>query len=554
LVTAVSTALPHASVWITPGLVAAVADDTEVHLDPYDFTGYRSTGNGGSGAAFPAETATAPYAADAYFFDLRRADGNQGYVSNIAGGSGRTTTPYVPRPIAKIDFDMGRFKMAVQRTLSLAVTSSGYNLDVPTATNWVNSIYRTGAAVTNLGLGMDADNVAPFTYDVFPAVGGPLLLNRPDPFKIYFAPPVDVATRQPIYPADLTTLAVGAADLNAAWYDGIAIYVHSVDAEHRGDGIDADTRPDRIDSGVRLINGRGPVISLTTAGNTGFTFVTNDAAYIIGHFNADGAVNTTTTATGNGGYSARYPDSANEKLTAVMADAITLLSQPVFSNAAAPYSQTNGWNDALSAFRVTTTGWSASWDTTAPSGSNNFEGLGSSATAILPGALPTHNRPGTGGAAWTTKLPTVDTEYSVALLVGIVPSNHNPSQLTDRPPNAVNSGTPPGNRQYSGGAHNFPRLLEDWHNDMGSGSNSGLFIRGSMVALFESRVAMEPWNIRCYAAPDRYWGLHENLRTAGHDVPLEPIVLSATRIGFRELTPTEYNARKASIEAMTLIP
>jgi hypothetical protein len=505
-------------------------------------TGYsRLTGNLD---VFPDENDATPYPAEAYFFDLRRAAGNAGYTSNIAGGSARGTTNYIPRAIAKIDFDVARFKMMVSRTVSNALTSSGYNVGPPAAANWSSSIYNPAGAMTNLDLGVDANGVAPFAYSVFPGGATPAEMIRLDPFQLYYTPDVPG-----VIPADPRTLAVPAADLTAAWYDGIAIYVHSVDAEQRADGPDADTYPDRIDSGVRLINGRGPVASLTTTGDTGFTFVTNDAAYIIGHFNADGSVNRTTAATGNGGYSGRYPDSANEKLTAVMADAVTLLSQPIYSTAATPYYQINGWNDALSAFRVTTTGWSTNWRSAAPSGSNNYEGLGNNVpTAIRPGALPTDSSPGATGGTWRTKLPTVDTEFSVALLVGMVPSNHNATGLTDRPPISA------ANAQYSGGAHNYPRLLEDWHNDMGSGTVSGLFIRGSMVALFESRVAMEPWNIRCYQAPDRFWGLHQDFRTAGHDLPLEPIVLSATRMGFRELTAAEYDARKTSIEALTPIP
>jgi hypothetical protein len=231
-----------------------------------------------------------------------------------------------------------------------------------------------------------------------------------------------------------------------------------------------------------------------------------------------------------------------------MADAITLLSQPVFSTATTPYSQTNGWNDALSAFRVTNVTWVATWDTAAPSATNSYEGLGT-ATAIRPGLLPTSSTPHpTAGSTRQTKLPTVNTEFSTALLMGLVPSNHNATNLSDRPPLSA------ANAQYSGGAHNFPRLLEDWHNDMGSGTNSGLYIRGSMVALFESRVAMEPWNIRCYQAPDRYWGLHEGFRTANHDVPLEPIVIGADRLGFRELSAADYATRKAYLEGLTPIP
>ena len=64
-----------------------------------------------------------------------------------------------------------------------------------------------------------------------------------------------------------------------------------------------------------------------------------------------------------------------------------------------------------------------------------------------------------------------------------------------------------GNRVNGGGANNFPRLLESWSGD-------SLYIRGSIVGLYESRVAMEPFtNSRCYQAPGRFWGLHQNFRT-----------------------------------------
>ena len=70
------------------------------------------------------------------------------------------------------------------------------------------------------------------------------------------------------------------------WFDGITVYVQSVDAEVRAQ---TSGTPNRIDSGVRLWNGRGPLVSLSGAtypGRTGFSFATNDAAYIVGHFNA----------------------------------------------------------------------------------------------------------------------------------------------------------------------------------------------------------------------------------------------------------------------------
>ena len=551
----VASSLNGGVITIVPGLAAPVADNTVVTVDPLPYTGYSVIG--GSGDNFPAENATQPYPADAYFFDARRANGNVGYNSNIVGGTARSTTNYKPRAIAKIDFDMARFKMMFSRVVSSAITSSGYNTAAPVAGNWTNSIFNAGGVPTTLDLGTDSDLAAAFSYTVFPTTGTAEDMNRPDPFQLYYTPAYLTPSTPGLVPADPRTLLVPAPDLALAWYDGVAIYIHSVDAERRAQTITAG-KNDRIDSGVRLINGRGPAATYTTATKTGFTFVTNDAAYIIGHFNADGTIDSSTSDTGTGtpnfygGFSATYPDSANEKLASVMADAITLLSQPTYSNASAPYFQTNGWNDAVSAFRITNSSWVSTWDTAAPSSSNQYEGLGTDATGIKPGALPTSSTPGTGGATlWKTKLPPpAATEFSTALLMGMIPSNHNANGLTDRPPLAA------ANAQYSGGAHNFPRLIEDWHSDMDSSisSNASLYIRGSMIALFESRVAMEPWNIRCYAAPNRFWGLHYGFTIAEHDIPLEPLVIGADRLGFRELSSSDYAVRKAYIESLPAIP
>jgi len=519
-------------------------------------TGYTHTA--GSLPSFPAENSSTPYPryssagdAEAYFFDLRRANGNQGYVSNVAGGSARGTTNYVPRAISKIDFDMARFKMMVARSVSVASTSTGYKLQSPSdaASVWANSIFNASGATATLDLGLDDPGVAGLAFTVLPPVTGGTLAERTrqDPFRIYYAPTTPTAAATIASIADDPRAFIVAAGtlydgtMPDAWFDGLAVYLHSVDAEVRGQTSGV---PNRIDSGVRLWNGRGNVATFTAANRTGFTFATNDAVYIVGHFNADGSINATTTSTANpGGFSARYPDNSTEKLCAVMGDAVTLLSQPIWSSTSS--GQVNGWNDALSAFRITNSSWLNTWRSAAPSSSNNFEGLGTSATAIRPGAMPTSSSPGTAGSTWQTKLPPVDTEYSTALLVGIVPSNHNATGLTDSAPYASGA-----NGQYSGGAHNFPRLIEDWHCDMGSGNNAKLVIRGSLVALFESRVAMEPWNIRCYAAPDRLWGLHDGFRTAGHDIPLEPILLSNSRRRYMEITASEYTNQKAIIVAL----
>jgi hypothetical protein len=497
---------------------------------------------GTTGYPTSAVTVSFPNLDEGVFYDLRRATNWRGYPYE------RGTYNYTPRPIAKIDFDVARFKMCVNRTLAAtsglmlttATTTTGYTVDRPPGTNWARSIFNPSGSPGTINHGLGA------SFTTYPNATNP---TRQDPFRIYFAPtdPTDlsVTTTPSQYGAGGSDFVSGSAP--APWSDGISIYLHSIDAERRADGGDADTLPDRIDSGVRLWNGRGPVVSLAQEDKSGFTFVTNDALYIVGHFNAEGTVNTTSTATGSGGFSARWPDSSNEKLCAIMADAITIVSQPTFAVSGSDYYQAAGWNDSLSGHAADNGGEltrSASWRTSNPGSSNEVEGEG---TGRKPGDMPYNSLP-SGAAGYsnkTEKLATVNTEISAALLMGLVPSNHKASGLTDNPPNAV------ANQQYSGGAHNFPRLLEDWHNKYNdSSNNSVLCIRGSMVALFESRVAMEPWNIRCYLAPTRVWGLHEGFAAAGHHVPLEPILIGSRRMRYRELTAAQYAALKTEIEAL----
>jgi len=478
---------------------------------------------------------------DAYFYDLRRAKNNTGGGSQLSTGSFRSANAYTPRPIVKIDFDLTRFRMAVERTMSgtplsyaaTATTSSIYSPAAPNATNWSSSIYNpaSSAAPASYGLGLGG------SFNTFPTS---TTLTAQDPYRIYFAPanPADA-----LISTNPGSFAVGSTDLVSTsspkpWFDGVTVYIHSVDAEVRGDA-NADGNPDRIDSAVRLWNGRGRVVSLdgaTYPGRTGFTFATNDAAYIVGHFNADGTINATSTDVSNpGGYSARYPDSAAERLCSVMADAVTMLSMPAYTNGTSPYTQTSGWSDSLSAHRVGSSNWSSSWATTQPSSSNAYDGI---STSFSPAAMPNMGNTVAGsGSARTTKFGATATEISTCLLVGIVPTNHNATGLSDGPPVAAANG------QASGGVHNFPRLLEIW-------GSAGLYIRGSMVAMFESRVAMEPWNLRIYSAPGRYWGLHQGLRAANHDLPLEPILLGARRLGFKEITAAEYNTLKTTIQAL----
>ena len=441
---------------------------------------------------------------DAFFYDLRRADNSKGYPFNRT-----SSNPFNPRPIAKIDFDMTRFKLAVERTVNSATASSAiYNPDVPNNSNWNNNILKSSATTASVSL-------YPTGYDS--ATGFPKTLTGTvtcDPFKIYYAYGTAASA------ANLVNISSA-----SPWFDGITIYVHSIDAEVK-DGT-------RTDSGVRLWNGRGSVVSLSSSsypGRTGLSFGTNDAAYIVGHFNAQGTPNTTTSSTSNpGGYAARYPDSSGEMLVSVMSDAITILSQPEFTKSSSNYYQSSGWCDALSSNTRDSNSsyWSSTWYRSNPSTSNRTDGVNTSIKPPIMPNLGVHSSgsdpfKGTGSSSYDEKFAPNVTEVSACLLTGIVPTD---------------------SHQTSGGVHNFPRLLEAW-------SGTGLYIRGSMVAMFSSEVATEPWSIRIYTGAGRYWGLHQSLRTAGHDIPLEPVVLNAQRQHYTEITKSEFTTLKATIQAL----
>ena len=109
-----------------------------------------------------------------------------------------------------------------------------------------------------------------------------------------------------------------------------------------------------------------------------------------------------------------------------------------------------------------------------------------------------------------------DIEIAAAFLTGIVPTDKS------------------GNNKSSGGAHNFPRFLENW-------KDIGAFIRGSMVCLFESRVATEPWDTDYYGAPDRNWGFSDQFKNGVYP-PGTPQAMSFRRVDFAELKAAEFTA------------
>ncbi len=288
----------------------------------------------------------------------------------------------------------------------------------------------------------------------------------------------------------------------AADWNG-AIYIESVDAEVRKD------------SGVRLINGRGQVASKSGAAGVadeGLTLATNDAMYILGHFNADGSINSSSTGTSN---SARYPETG-ERPVALAADAITLLSQPTFGNVSGSYTQTGGWNDALSGHRHTDSNWNNNWATANPANNNRVDGISTPTTidtSLYGGGVATRSM--------TMKFDGTSSEISAAFLVGVTPSNKN------------------GSNQNSGGVHNLPRFLERW-----TGTAA---IRGSIVVMYESRVADEPWGLRFYGPPTRLWGFNTLFGIEQRYPPQMPLVMSYRRVDFTDLTKAQYDALKAAL-------
>ncbi|MCX6953735.1 MAG: hypothetical protein NTV51_16410, partial [Verrucomicrobia bacterium] len=249
-----------------------------------------------------------------------------------------TTNPYSPRVLDIIEIDLTELKKAVD-----------YNVNglpsVATPNPMTDRYYTTGAPPA---LGTSTTSLD-WTSDIYnPAATPSLVYNLGAANAIYSYVGGNVSP----YVA-------------GTWNGGV--YIQSVDAESRKN------------SGVRLINGRGRLAS-SIDGTTGLTVATNDALYVLGHYNADGTIDSSTGPTS----SARLPETG-ETPCSVICDAFTILSQPVFSvtgsGASTLYSQTAGWNDKLSDHACDTNStWSTNWRTTPPSNSNAMDGNTNAAT------------------------------------------------------------------------------------------------------------------------------------------------------------------------------
>ncbi len=95
-----------------------------------------------------------------------------------------------------------------------------------------------------------------------------------------------------------------------------------------------------------------------------------------------------------------------------------------------------------------------------------------------------------------------DTTINAAILSGIVPSN----------------GT-----YYSGGVENFPRFLENW-------SGKTLTYNGSMVVMFNSKIATAPWGgADVYSPPSRNWAFDKKFLDSTRLPPGTPDVRGINR-------------------------
>jgi len=116
----------------------------------------------------------------------------------------------------------------------------------------------------------------------------------------------------------------------------------------------------------------------------------------------------------------------------------------------------------------------------------------------------------------TSKKPTADTtEVAAAIVSGLIPTDAN------------------GNGRSSGGVHNFPRFLEKW-------SRKNLYIRGSLVCLYESETDDSPWRIDYYSPPGRKWGYSEQF-LSGVYPPGTPLLRTYRRVDYTNLSEEEYD-------------
>ena len=242
-------------------------------------------------------------------------------------------------------------------------------------------------------------------------------------------------------------------------------------------------------TGVLLANGKVasgsslvPAGSLAPNGVKGLTIATGAPIYILGNFNADGVISTATATN-----TAQYPDDGHtgtagdptaQTPTALAGDAITVLSANYFGTAA----------------------------------TTNLAPYAGSTVATNPTSSSAYKSPSA-----TTPAAAASVEIAAAFISG----------TNSTSPDAT------GTQEYSGGVHNMPHFLENW------GSYT-VALRGSLVSMYNSRVATGAWSNSYYSAPVRQWGF-DKIFSNGIFPPICPQVVSYRRVDFTYLgTAAEY--------------
>ncbi|MCH6256023.1 pilus assembly PilX N-terminal domain-containing protein [Puniceicoccaceae bacterium K14] len=113
------------------------------------------------------------------------------------------------------------------------------------------------------------------------------------------------------------------------------------------------------------------------------------------------------------------------------------------------------------------------------------------------------------------------TEVSLAVVSGITPNDMTRDGVYNK---------------YNGGAHNFPRYLEDW-------TGSTFAIRGSLVCLYESEIDWSQWECCSdfYSPPTRLYGFHEMFENGTYP-PGTPMIRSYKRAFYTKMNASEYEA------------
>jgi len=214
----------------------------------------------------------------------------------------------------------------------------------------------------------------------------------------------------------------------------------------------------------------------------GLTIATNAPMYVEGHFNADGSSSTGNSTTPDDSLT---NSSSAEVPVALVADALTILSPQYFGadGSGNPIFPTSSGTNATSA--------------------NAYKSLGTS-------------DPTASGSA----------EVAAAMITGLVPTGVTGADAT-------------GTDGSSGGAHNLPRFLENW-------GGKTVTIRGSLVSLYDSKVANHLWDgtsAAYYSPPNRNWGFDQIFKN-GAFPPMTPHTVVFRRVSFNDLSVSGYTAQR----------